>query len=86
MFYEYTNLWVVAATKARKQNKFKFQAKICGAENFVDLNGQDIFVYDRFTGVQTIDLTLYRSTDDVQCPIDLKILGETVPPWTQWVN
>jgi hypothetical protein len=37
--YEYTNLWVVAATRARNLDRYNFWAKICGAENFVDLGG-----------------------------------------------
>ena len=64
--YDYTNLWVVAATTARNIQRYKFEAKICGAESFVDLGGQEIFVYDRYTGIQNIDLRLYRTTDDVE--------------------
>lgn len=68
--YDYTDLWVTAKTKADKSRaRYRIEVKVCGAENFVDLAGQNIFVYQRYSGTKSIDLTLYRTTDDAECPV-----------------
>lgn len=84
--YDYTTLWVTAATKARKSDKYKIMIKVCGAESLVTKNGQSVFVYDYNTGIKNIDLTLYYDTDDSECPIDKRVYGTNPSSFVAWPN